>query len=102
MHTFIALPALVAALGIAIPAQAEVQPMAQQKIVHYHDLDLSKPADRKKLEFRVKHAARAVCNIVDIRNVPSASESAQCYNRAIGGARQQLAARGIEVQLASL
>lgn len=102
MRTHITLPALVAALGLALPVQAAIEPAARQKVVRYHDLDLSKPTDRKRLEFRVKHAARVVCDIVDTRNVPSVSESAQCYNRAIGGARQQLAARGIDVLFASL
>lgn len=102
MRTIIALPALIAAMVFVAPAQATSQPVAKQKIVRFHDLDLSRVVDRKKLEFRVKHAARAVCNIVDIRNVPSVSEQAECYNRAIAGARQQFAARGINVQLASL
>jgi len=102
MRTIIALPALFASLALAIPAQAGVQPTAVQKIVRYHDLDLSNPAGRKKLEFRVSHAARMVCNIADIRNVPTYSEDAECYDRAVSGARQQLAARGIDLQLAGL
>ncbi len=102
MRKIIILPALAAVLGAALPAQAGVTQVARQKVVRFHDLDLSKPADRKKLEFRVRHAARVVCNIVDIRNVPRTSDAAECYNRAIGGARQQLAVRGIDVQLASL
>jgi len=101
MRTIIALPALVTALGLTIPALADVQPAAMQKIVRYRDLDLSKPADRKKMEFRVRHAARVVCNGVDIRNVPTYSEDLECYDRAISGARAQLANRGIELQLAS-
>lgn len=102
MRKIIVLSAFAALLGTALPAQAGVAPAARQKIVRFHDLDLSKTADRKKLEFRVRHAARIVCNIVDIRNVAKTSQEADCYNRAIGGARQQLAARGIDVQLASL
>ena len=102
MRKIIVLPTLAALLGTALPVQASVPMVTRQKVVRFHDLDLSMPADRKKLEFRIRHAARVVCNIVDIRNVPSASDDAECYNRAIGGARQQLAARGIDVQLASL
>lgn len=101
MRIFIVLPALLATLATAIPAQAGVQPTAVQKIVRYHDLDMSEPKDRQKMEFRVRHAARVVCNVTDIRNVPTYSEDAECYNRAVSGARQQLSARGIDLQLAS-
>lgn len=102
MRILIALPALVAALATAIPAQAAVEPTVKHKTVRYQDLDLSKPADRKKLEFRVKHAARMVCNGFDIRKVPTFSDDAECYRHAVAGARQQLAARGIDLQLASI
>lgn len=102
MRTLIALPALVAALATAIPAQAAVEPIVKHKTVRFHDLDLSRPADRKKLEFRVRKAARVVCGGLNIRNVPAISQDSACYDRAIAGARQHLAARGIDLQLAGL
>lgn len=99
MRKFIALPMLVAA-GFATSVQAGETLVPKQKFVRYQDLDLSSLDGRKKLEFRIRHAARAVCEIEDLRNLPMISENARCYEKAISSARQQLAVRGIDVRLA--
>jgi UrcA family protein len=98
----LAAPLAFALSAIAIaPAHAQGQPIIEKKLVHYGDLNLASTAGQERLSFRIRHAARAVCDVNDSRELRSITRADACYDQAIRSARQALASRGIGVSLAS-
>ncbi|MGI9375397.1 MAG: UrcA family protein [Tsuneonella suprasediminis] len=83
-------PLLAIALASAISATSPAPTMQ----VKFDDLNLSTPAGQEMLQKRIKSAARDVCGMDDkttgtrIRS----SESARCYNQAVGSATAAVAA----------
>lgn len=73
--------------GAAAPAKAAEAPV-RTKIVSYADLDLGSPQGRKTLEFRIRKAAREVCDHKSNDAWARASE-AQCFLTALEGTRNE-------------
>ena len=64
--------------------------------VNYHDLDLTTPKGRARLDMRLRHAAERVCGY-DRDERPWRGDEARtaCYTKALRDARTTLAARAL-------
>jgi UrcA family protein len=59
---------------------------AKQYVVRFADLDLSKMAGATALYVRLQHAARAVCDPLQSRNLAFAAKYRACMDQAVTGA----------------
>src|SRR3569833_49148 len=60
-HALIAMAALATALMANLASATTVHGEANEAVVHYSDLDLSRPKDVRRLYRRIRIAAREVC-----------------------------------------
>lgn len=68
---------------------------AEQRLVHYADLDLSSPKGQAKLEARLRSAASAVCGTgYGPHPLNEAMEARRCYRTALQAAYRQVASIG--------
>lgn len=87
-----------AALALAVPAMPILAaPAAQTETIHveYRDLNLGTPEGQKRLDRRVRDAAKKACGLAEIATgtrIPSA-ESNTCYKAALVQARERVAAK---------
>lgn len=73
--------------GAAAPAKA-AESVVRSKVVSYADLDLGSPQGRKSLQFRIRQAARDVCDQNSNDSWARAVE-AQCFVTAVEGTRNE-------------
>jgi UrcA family protein len=64
----------------------------QRAVVRYGDLDLSRPADARRLYGRIKRAARAVCNNHPSSDIMRLNEYEKCLRRAVSEAVEKVQA----------
>ncbi len=76
-----------ASFGSAAMAQSD-DPVS--KIISYSDLDLSTEEGQKRLETRLKSAARAVCFEANGRELSKIQEQQQCTVKAISSAKRDM------------
>lgn len=81
--------AAVALTGLAAPLPVLAETVSVT--VPVHDLNLSAPADRSRLERRIQKAARQVCGVSDPRDIEMSIIMDRCYRGAIAGTRPQIA-----------
>ena len=74
----------VAAVGVAVPANAETRSVA----VQYGDLDLASAEGKATLKGRLKGAVRKVCGTADIRNQKESADVENCNVQANQTARK--------------
>ena len=109
-HAFAWRPAMFASLALvpvlslgagaahaqSVDADSEVHSMT----LSYGDLDLSTAKGRSTLNARIRRAAAEVCGQqAGVRQQPLEPEYRACFNRALTGARQELAQKQAEIQL---
>ncbi|WP_419813949.1 UrcA family protein [Glacieibacterium sp.] len=75
-------------LGAVAPAAAHEADVRTQT-VSYADLDLQRPADRARLEARIRAAARAVCSLNTTSDFARSAEY-RCTKRAVATATAAL------------
>ena len=73
--------------GATAPAKAAEAPVRSQ-VVSYADLDLGSPQGRKTLQFRIRKAAREVCDQNSNDSWARAKE-AECFVTALEGTRNE-------------
>ena len=74
-------------LGLALAASQPAQ--AAEKLVHYHDLDLSTKDGAKQPDARLRKAAKEVCGLSQPDLPSSEWESArQCFAKSLADARK--------------
>ncbi len=61
-HALIGIATLVAVATVNLAAATPEADEPQSSVVHYADLDLSRPRDARRLYGRIKRAARMVCD----------------------------------------
>ena len=83
--------AALAASALAAPAAAAAADEPTTVAVKFADLDLSKPADAKRLLMRLRIAAREVCGTADPRDARIAELVEICQAQAMARAEVQLA-----------
>jgi len=92
----IAIAAAVAASSVfAISAAAQ----ESQVSVRYGDLDTASPAGIERLGARIDAGADAVCGRPDVRDVNANVEFKACKQAVLASTVEQLASKGIQVQL---
>ena len=81
---------LILALSLTIAASPTMAAETEHKAaaVQIDDLNLTRTADRERLEIRVKSAARSVCRS-DVRGAAEMSRQAECTASAIARAEPQ-------------
>lgn len=85
-------PSIIAA-ALAVVATAAPAVAAEPVAVRYSDLDLSTAAGQARLERRIDSAARAACNLDEIRTgrfTPSTAQR-QCYQQTKASVHEQVA-----------
>ncbi len=94
LSTLGALAATAATVAFAAPARAQDEP--RSTIVSFADLDLSKPADAARLDWRLKTAARRVCGPDEGRDIRARHQMITCQKDALARANAdvRLALRG--------
>jgi UrcA family protein len=85
-HALIAMAALAAALTGSLASATTVDDGANQKVVHYSDLDLSRPEDARRLYTRIRIAARTVCENFRSPDLQLAQIYKQCRDKAVADA----------------
>lgn len=80
----------------AAPAQSAntvaANKVAAQRLVHYADLDLATAKGQAVLAARLRHAARAVCDIsYGAHPLNEAMEARRCYRSAMQSAQREVA-----------
>jgi UrcA family protein len=84
---FLALAAVAGSAGAASAQEREDQTV----VVRFADLDLTRPSGMARLDTRLRHAARTVCDS-RARDARSLREDADCRARALSDARTDVAA----------
>ena len=74
----------VAAVGVAVPANAETRSVK----VEYGDLDLASAEGKTTLQGRLKGAVRTVCGAADNRNLKEIADVSNCEAQANQTARK--------------
>jgi UrcA family protein len=86
-----AILALAAVAGSAGSAAAAQEREVETIVVRFADLDLTRPSGMARLDTRLRHAARTVCDS-RARDVKSLRQDAECRDRAFADARTEVAA----------
>lgn len=97
----IAFAAIAAAVSLAAVAPVAAQDVTQVA-VRYGDLDFSSPAATQIFGNRLEAGADAVCGRPNIRDLKAVAASQECRDAVVTAGMQQLAGKGIQVQLAQL
>jgi len=79
----IAMAALAAALTANLASATTVDDEARQAVVHYSDLDLSRPEDARRLYTRIRRAAREVCENFRSGDLQRTQIYRQCMDKAV-------------------
>jgi UrcA family protein len=83
---------LAAAISVLAPAAAHANDVENVSItINASDLNLSLAKDQKRLNTRIKSAARQVCSIGQARSLSDKVDAANCMAAAIVSANQQSA-----------
>jgi UrcA family protein len=83
MKPIIAMALLAAALTANLASAATADGEARQAVVHYSDLDLSRPEDAHRLYTRIRGAAREVCEDLRSADLQRAQIYRQCLDKAV-------------------
>jgi UrcA family protein len=86
------LAAIMTALAVSAPAHAAWNETGRIQEVQIADLNLASFEGRKRLDMRIKRAARAVCGVGEDRSLRSANAANACYKKAMKDVQTQLAA----------
>ncbi len=78
--------ALTVALTGNLAAATTVDDEANQTVVRYSDLDLSRPEDARRLYGRIRRAAHAVCEAYQSADLQRAQAYRQCMDKAVADA----------------
>lgn len=78
--------ALTVALTGNLASATTVDDEASQTVVHYSDLDLSRPQDARRLYARIRRAAHAVCETYQSADLQRAQAYRQCTDKAMANA----------------
>jgi UrcA family protein len=84
--------AIMTALVVSAPAHAAWNETGRMQQVQIADLNLASFEGRKRLETRIKRAARTVCGVGEDRSLSSAAAANTCYKKAMTDVQAQLAA----------
>jgi UrcA family protein len=90
MKLLIAMAALAAALTADVASATTVVDGAKTAVVHYSDLDLSRPEDARRLYSRILRAARAVCDDFRSPDIQRNQIYGQCLDKAVDDAVAQV------------
>lgn len=86
------LAAIVTALVATAPAHAASNQTEQSQEVAFADLNLASFEGRKRLDVRIKKAARTVCRVGEDRSLRAVSAANACYKKAMTDVQDQLTA----------
>lgn len=79
-----------AAIAMAVPATAQ-DVVHMSRGIAYGDLDLSSPEGVRKLNSRIRSAARAVCGVTDgIRDIGQVRLAQRCMDEAVSEASAKI------------
>jgi UrcA family protein len=92
MTRTLTLAALSAALVAGTAAQAAPNRIDNSRLVPIADINLASLEGRKKLDMRIKRAARSVCGVGEYRDLKSASTARSCYQKAMTDVQDQVVA----------
>jgi UrcA family protein len=82
--SFTCIAASVACAVLLAPAQAKSHEVTVKIAVSTADLDLSQPADARKLYARLRHAADSACTRANIVGLEPVASYKACYEKALG------------------
>jgi UrcA family protein len=85
-HALIAMVALATALTANLASATTVDDEARQTVVHYSDLDLSRPEDARRLYVRIRSAAHVVCENFRSADLQRAQIYKRCMDKAVADA----------------
>lgn len=93
--------AIAAALAAAISSVSAPPAVAQeaQVPVRYGDLDTASPTGIERLGARIDAGADTVCGRPDVRDINANVEFKACKQAVVASTVEQLASKGIQVQL---
>jgi UrcA family protein len=86
------LASIMTALAASAPAHAAWNETGRIQEVQIADLNLASFEGRKRLDMRIKRAARTVCGVGEDRSLKSASAANACYKKAMTDVQEQLTA----------
>lgn len=89
-HALIAITALAAALTGHPASATTVDDEANQAVVHYSDLDLSRPEGARRLYGRIQRAAHQVCEAYRSADLQGILAYRQCMQKAVADAVTKL------------
>jgi UrcA family protein len=92
-HALIGLATLAAVLTVNLASATPADDSVRSVVVRYSDLDLSQPADARRLYDRIKKAARAVCEANPFSDLAQLAQYRMCVSRAVRDAVDKVAAQ---------
>ena len=82
-HALLGIATLAAMVTANMATAAPEADEPQSTVVHYEDLDLSRPADARRLYGRIKWAARKVCDNNPSSDIRRLKEYEKCLGQAM-------------------
>lgn len=89
-HALLGIATLAAVATANLAAATPEAHEPRSTVVHYEDLDLSRPEDARRLYGRIKRAARTVCDNNPSSDIKRLNEYEKCLGQAVTGAVEKV------------